>query len=139
MLVNVTVPKWCVCVCVILGYLKIRFSWSSTSFPGNSGRPALASSKQDTFIIIIIIFLYSIESDERCCVSNLRICTQLTTCRWRWSTAWPRTARPAACTTASPPETRRRQTHREFTLPRRRWCRETQPQIRRTRRYFTLQ
>jgi len=25
-------------------YLKIRFSWSSTSLPGNNGRPALASS-----------------------------------------------------------------------------------------------
>lgn len=28
------------------GYLKILFSWSSTSLPGNKGRPAFASSKK---------------------------------------------------------------------------------------------
>lgn len=32
----------------IKGYLKILFNWSSTSFPGNKGLPALASSGWDT-------------------------------------------------------------------------------------------
>lgn len=27
------------------GYLKILFNWSSTSLPGNKGRPAFASSE----------------------------------------------------------------------------------------------
>ena len=110
------------------GYRKILFNWSSTSLPGNRGRPALASSgrkrrgrgadtREESLILVTphppgpcslpprgpsqpyLSAQMGGKVLRRPPACHLQRCSRLTTCQWTWSTAWPQRGHPVGGTT----------------------------------------